>query len=170
LYISEFLYFTLTATIKWSILAMYLRIFPTMRMRTGVYIIGVVVSVWWLVTTMITIFQCTPVPKVYTPDLKGGSCLDKTKFFLGVSVPNIVEDIFILCLPTYEIWRLKVPRPQKLAICAVFLMGFLMVVVACVRLKSLTDLIQNQGDLTGKPESPCPLQQYADLPFSPQRP
>jgi len=100
-------------------------------MRTGVYILGTIAGVRWLVTILVTLFQCSPIEKAYMPYLVGGSCLDKSKFFLGSSVPNIVEDIVILLLPTPQIWKLKVPKAQKVAICAVFLLGFLLVLVRC---------------------------------------
>ncbi|KAK0734681.1 hypothetical protein B0T26DRAFT_670942 [Lasiosphaeria miniovina] len=139
LFVSEFNYFTLIAVIKASILVMYCRIFPSRFMKKGVWVIGVFVG-------------CKPIDKFFRPFMKEGMCLDTTKLFVGNSIINIISDIMILALPTHEVWRLQVPRPQKLAIWGVFILGFLRfgsaVVMTCIRLKSLINLVDGQADFT----------------------
>ncbi|KAK3329940.1 hypothetical protein B0H66DRAFT_542409 [Apodospora peruviana] len=148
LYIAEYHYFTLVAVIKASILAMYYRIFPTRFMKHSVYIIGGSVVLWWVAIILVTIFQCQPVSKAYKPFMEGGTCLDKTQFFFGNSIPNILQDILIIALPMKEVWRLQVSRQQKVAIGGVFILGFAVVIIGCIRLKSLLDLVNDQSDFT----------------------
>ncbi|KAM7187827.1 integral membrane [Naviculisporaceae sp. PSN 640] len=150
LYIGEYLYFTLVAVIKASILAMYYRIFPTRTMKWGVYILGVTVILWWIAIILVTIFQCQPVSKAYKPFMPTGSCLEKEQFFFGNSIPNVIQDVFILVLPAREVWRLQVSIRQKIAILGVFVLGFAVVIIGCIRLKSLLDLVHSE-DFTGKP-------------------
>ncbi|KAK3382611.1 hypothetical protein B0T24DRAFT_18981 [Lasiosphaeria ovina] len=148
LFVSEFNYFTLIAVIKASILVMYCRIFPSRFMKKGVWVIGVFVGVWWFATILVTLFQCKPIDKFFRPFMKEGMCLDTTKLFVGNSIINIISDIMILALPTHEVWRLQVPKPQKLAIWGVFILGFLAVVMTCIRLQSLINLVDGQADFT----------------------
>jgi len=116
---------------------MYIRIFPTRFMRIAVYVLGGFVSVLWLASILVVVFQCTPVQKAYMPYLQEGYCLDTMDWFLGNSVPNIASELLILILPTREIWKLKVSRPQKIAISVVFLMGTVIIIVTCIRLEGL---------------------------------
>jgi hypothetical protein len=106
-----------------SILAMYMRIFPTRFMKVGVYIISAFVVAWYITAIFVTIFQCVPVQKAYTPSIQRGHCVSNIKWFLGSSIPNIIQDIMILFLPVHEIWKLHLPKPQKIGISAVFLLG-----------------------------------------------
>lgn len=55
--------------------------------------------------------------------MKGGTCLDKNKFFIGNSIPNIVMDAMIIALPVFEVSKVQVPRSQKIGIAGIFLLG-----------------------------------------------
>ncbi|KAK0656953.1 hypothetical protein B0T16DRAFT_452461 [Cercophora newfieldiana] len=148
-YISEYFYFTCVLFIKASVLAMYLRIFPTRFIKIGVYVLGTYVVLLWVASIFVVIFQCTPVQKAYNPYIKEGWCLSIVSWFLGAAIPNIISEILILILPTREIWKLQVPRPQKLAICGVFAVGLLVVICSALRIHGLVDFDEeNQADLT----------------------
>lgn len=108
---------------KASILAMYYRIFPTRFMKLAVYTIGSTVILWFVAVELVVVFQCTPVHKSWSPFMTGGTCVDKAKFFIGNAVPNIINDVMILTLPVYEVWKLQVSRSQKNAIAGAFLLG-----------------------------------------------
>ncbi|KAK3367649.1 hypothetical protein B0H63DRAFT_565578 [Podospora didyma] len=148
LFVSEFNYFTLIAVIKASILVMYCRIFPTRFMKKSSYIIGIIVGLWWFSTILATLFQCQPVQRAYNPFMQEGSCFNISRLFVGNSIVNIITDIMIIVLPAHEVWQLHLPRAQKLAIGGVFVLGFLAVVMTCIRLKSLLDLLGGQADFT----------------------
>ncbi|KAK3935773.1 integral membrane [Diplogelasinospora grovesii] len=148
LWLAEFSYGTVCALIKCSILTMYYRIFPTRFMKTGTRLLFVLVAAWWVAVMLVTIFQCMPVQKAWDPYMEDGTCLEKEKFFLGNAIPNIITDILILGLPTFEVVRLQVTRSQKVAITGIFLLGGLVVVIAGIRLKSLTNLLGDDVDFT----------------------
>ena len=48
---------------------------------------------------------------------------------MGNAVPNIITDWALLILPIPYIWRLQQSRPQKIALCGVFLLGGLYVAI-----------------------------------------
>ncbi|RSL65169.1 hypothetical protein CEP54_004296 [Fusarium duplospermum] len=141
LFIGEFTYGTVLCTIKAAILLMYYRIFPTRFMKLGGYVLGGMTFAWWVAVVFVSIFQCVPVQKTWHPFMEGGHCLDKNQFFLGNSIPNIITDALILCLPVYEVSKLQVRRSQKLAIIGIFLLGGIVVVISCIRLKVVIDLV-----------------------------
>ncbi|KAJ3531156.1 hypothetical protein NM208_g9006 [Fusarium decemcellulare] len=156
LFIAEFTYGTVIFTIKAAILVMYCRIFPTRFMKLGACALGGLTLAWWLAVIFVSIFQCSPIRKAWLPFMEEGACLDKNKFFLGNSIPNIVTDALILSLPVYEVSKLQVRRSQKVAILGMFLLGGLVVVISCIRLKVVIDLVGGgqDGDFT-KLIGPC---------------
>lgn len=123
LFLTEFVYGTVLCTIKAGILLMYYRIFPTRSMKIGGYVLGGLTLAWWIGIVFTSIFQCTPVDKAWKPFMEGGECLDKNRFFIGNSIPNIVMDAMIIALPVFEVSKVQVPRSQKIAIAGIFLLG-----------------------------------------------
>ncbi|KAM5372390.1 hypothetical protein ACJA88_009139 [Fusarium oxysporum] len=141
---------TILCTIKVGILLMYYRIFPTKSMRIGGYILGGMTFSWWIGIIFASIFQCSPVDKAWKPFMKEGTCLDKNRFFIGNSIPNIVMDAMIIALPVFEVSKVQVPRSQKIAIAGIFLLGGLIVIISCIRLKYIVALLQagQEADFT----------------------
>ncbi|KAK4209074.1 hypothetical protein QBC37DRAFT_324543 [Rhypophila decipiens] len=134
LFSGEIIYPTAIAITKYSILAMYWRIFPTQTVRLGTYILGGMTTAWWLAVCLVAVFQCTPQGKVFNPLGIEGTCIDNNDFFLGNSIPNIITDVAILCLPTYEVGKLHLPKSQRVALGLVFLLGAGVIVASSVRL------------------------------------
>lgn len=62
--------------------------------------------------------------KIWTQNVPG-RCFDPTALAVGNAVPNITLDLTILLLPVYEISRLPMALPQKVAIAAIFMLGLL---------------------------------------------
>lgn len=102
---------------------MFYRIFPTTGMKVGGYVLGGLTLAWWLAVVLVSTFQCTPIHKAWNPLMEDDKCLETNKFFLGNSIPNIVTDALILCLPVLEVSKLQVRRSQKVAIGGMFLLG-----------------------------------------------
>ena len=64
---------------------------------------------------------------------------DQIKFFYGNAIPTIVTDLMMLGLPVPYIWRLQLPRIQKVALGCVFLVGILYVAALTIILNCLTN-------------------------------
>ncbi|KAK4150068.1 hypothetical protein C8A00DRAFT_37347 [Chaetomidium leptoderma] len=142
MYIGEILFFTTLALIKWSVLAMFYRIFPTRFMKWGYIILGSMTAAWWIAVMLVTIFQCTPVHKMW--DLAAeGTCINANVFYISTNgVPNIVTDVMILVLPMWEVYKLHVSRSQKIAIACSFLLGWIVVIFSIIKLKVMVDLYE----------------------------
>lgn len=78
----ECLYVTAVAAVKLSILAMYLRIFPSREFRIGAWVIGGTVIAWWIAIVLVCIFQCNPIYVAWTPWDKG-TCINLRASFIG---------------------------------------------------------------------------------------
>ncbi|KAI3330091.1 hypothetical protein F4824DRAFT_505450 [Ustulina deusta] len=149
LFSSEFLYPSVIATTKLSILAMYYRIFPTRYIKYGKLVVGSITTMWWTAYILVTIFQCMPIAKVLDKSIQG-YCLPLYAFFLGSSIPNIVTDIVILSLPLYEIRKLHLPLRNRAALAGIFLLGAGVTAISGVRLWYHIELLEKgtNSDLT----------------------
>jgi hypothetical protein len=120
-------YGTIIAIIKFSILFLYYRVFPTRFMQRATFVLGGIVMAWWLAVVLVSIFQCDPVDKVWKPFMQRGHCINKNPYFLGNAIPNIITDVMILFLPVHQLWGLQIKLPQKIAVLGIFMLGSLLV-------------------------------------------
>ncbi|KAF4451408.1 hypothetical protein F53441_5609 [Fusarium austroafricanum] len=61
-------------------------------------------------------------------------CIDSNKFYVEITIPNIVFDIATVILPVREVWRLQMGRDKKWAITTIFLLGGSVVLASIARL------------------------------------
>lgn len=78
----ECLYVTAVAAVKLSLLAMYLRIFPSREFKIGAWVIGSTVVAWWIAIVLVCIFQCNPIYVAWVPWAEG-TCLNLRASFIG---------------------------------------------------------------------------------------
>lgn len=124
LYFDEIWYNTVIALTKLSVLCFYRRIFAVARpLRITIWIVGGIVLAWWIAFTLASILQCIPIEGYWNPKIKA-HCEYKYGFFLGQAVPNIMLDFVLLFLPLQPLWKLHMKRPHKLALGAVFVLGY----------------------------------------------
>lgn len=112
-------------TAKLSILALYWRLFPTRFMKRSCVVLAVLTAMWCAAGVLVDIFQCTPVGVAFAVPITGEDrhCISQTGYCLGMIIPNILIDVMILCLPTFEVSKLHLPRGQRFALASVFLLG-----------------------------------------------
>lgn len=134
------LYGTASPLVKFTVLALYWRIFPTTAMRRAVHLLGCMTAGWWVAIQLVTIFQCDPISKVWDIELRG-HCINQLLFYAWNSVPNCALDFLIVILPMREILRLQTSSAQKAGLASTFLLGGLVVVASAVRTWTKWDLI-----------------------------
>ena len=126
--------------VKFSILAMYYRIFPTRFMKWGCAILGTVTALWAVSTLFACVFQCTPIQRSWQLDGQG-TCVDTLALYIGTTgVPNLVTDFALLCLPMYEVYKLHTPTGQKVALAASFFLGAMVIVADIFKLQVWVEL------------------------------
>ncbi|KAK2615715.1 hypothetical protein N8I77_002450 [Diaporthe amygdali] len=134
LYASQMVYATSIMTAKLSILALYWRLFPTLFMKRGCIVLAVMTAMWWIAGVLVDIFQCTPVSRALGPSIPTEGCISQDAYCFGMIIPNILIDMAILCLPTFEVSKLHLPRSQKCALASVFLLGAAVMSASGIRL------------------------------------
>ncbi|KAJ6437900.1 cation transporter-like protein [Purpureocillium lavendulum] len=85
---------------------------------------ALLVALWGISSTFISIFNCTPVSAFWT---RKGSCLDFKKFGIGYAIVNITTDFAVWLMPMPSVWAIQLPPSQKIALCLIFLLGLLLV-------------------------------------------
>ncbi|KAF5003021.1 hypothetical protein FDECE_10422 [Fusarium decemcellulare] len=130
----EISYGTACPLSKIAVLAMYYRIFSASKIiRWCVWAISSMLVGWGIAVVAVSIFSCDPVAGFWNPAI-ARSCIDSSKFYIGITVPNIIFDILTVALPIHEVWRLQMGREKKLAISGVFLLGGSVVLASVARL------------------------------------
>ncbi|POS73666.1 hypothetical protein DHEL01_v207940 [Diaporthe helianthi] len=150
LYAGQIIYASTILTAKLSILALYWRLFPTAFMKRGCVVLAALTAMWAIAGVLVDIFQCTPVSKTFDTSMKvDGDCISQTGYCLGMIIPNILIDIMILSLPTFEVAKLHLPRSQRIALGSVFLLGTGVCAASGVRMYYHLELVRAgiNGDL-----------------------
>ncbi|OGM45087.1 hypothetical protein ABOM_006658 [Aspergillus bombycis] len=127
---------------KAAILFQYLRIFVTPRMRLACYGLVAFLAIYGAWAFFTGWLVCVPVKKLWD-DSVHGFCFNKKALWLSNSAIHIFTDILILLYPMPIVRSLQLPRPQKIALTAVFAVGVLVTVTSILRLQSLLIISQS---------------------------
>ncbi|KAI4127061.1 MAG: hypothetical protein LQ347_004750 [Umbilicaria vellea] len=149
LYVLEAIYPACTAATKISILLLYRRVFTTLNpyFRYCLYIISIVLVGWAISGFFTTVFQCTPIHKIWEGGGEG-ECIDLVPALIALAVINTVVNAAVLILPMPIVWYLNMPRRRKVAICGIFVIGSGDVISSIVRTALTSQLKTTDVDLT----------------------
>jgi hypothetical protein len=138
------LYIISGGMIKISILLFYRRldsrnITRTFRIATWINVIGIAGFV--VAFTLVLFFSCNPSSAFWdqfdiqkTLDGYLYNCwVDESADLLAASIISAIQDAIAAFLPTILYWNLQIPRRQKVALGAIFALGYSVCIVACVR-------------------------------------
>ena len=91
-------------------------------MDLGTRTIGAFVVLWGIAVVLVSIFACQPVSGVWDLSIPS-KCINFNRFFIGISIPNVLADVMVLCLPMPQLWKLKLPPRTKVIVSGIFLTG-----------------------------------------------
>lgn len=119
-----FLYSTAITFVKLSALLFYNRVFRNVVwFRWTLWATATLVLAWWLAFVLVAIFTCIPVEKQWDTKVPG-HCVSPASTYIGTATPNVLIDLIILLLPMPVLWRLQSSGRRKLALTAVFTLGY----------------------------------------------
>ncbi|KAM0332420.1 hypothetical protein ACHAQA_002700 [Verticillium albo-atrum] len=157
LFISEIVYTITLATVKWSTLAFYWRIFSANNsIKIPIWSLAGIVAAWAVTVLIVTFLQCRPLPSFWmrfdpvNPSVPGEfTCdVDLNSFFNGNSIPNIITDGLVVLLPVPYILKLQLSTIHKLAITGIFSLGIFVTAISIVRLVNILDVDLTSPDVT----------------------
>ncbi|RYC79260.1 hypothetical protein BFJ63_vAg17860 [Fusarium oxysporum f. sp. narcissi] len=119
---------------KMAVLAMYYHIFSTSRLlRYCTWVMASMMAGWGIAVVGVSIFTCTPVHGFWDKSIPS-KCIDSTRFYIGITIPNIIFDVCTVVLPVREVWKLQMGRDKKWALTTIFLLGGSVVLASIARL------------------------------------
>ncbi|KAF1927875.1 uncharacterized protein M421DRAFT_421069 [Didymella exigua CBS 183.55] len=143
LYVTNAAYHTTTFLIKVSLLLQYLRLFRQGILRYICMILLFIVACWGLAFSFLAWFPCLPVSGFWhrTAQSKcygfGYRTMDEAKITLYIFAgTNMFFDVVIFLIPLTEFFRPGLRKKQILAMIGLFAVGFLVVLMAVLRLWS----------------------------------
>ena len=123
----EVIYCTAVVFPKLSILALYLRLFPTQKVyRYVAYAMMVIISANGIAGDVTSLLSCRPLSMRWDQNIKG-ECINVSNYWRFISLANIITDLAMLVFPLPHVWQLKTSRSQKISLTVLFLTGSLWV-------------------------------------------
>ena len=123
LFAHVFLYSTTVTFTKCSIVVFYRRIF---NLRWLLYF-AIAIILGYFVAVIVTIAAaCRPTSyfwEQYTDPTAEGTCIDVPQFFFVNGIAAVIIDVMILCVPAPVIWKLQMPKSQRVAVTSILLLG-----------------------------------------------
>ncbi|KAL8783397.1 MAG: hypothetical protein Q9213_004656 [Squamulea squamosa] len=153
-YVSRILYIPAIFFVKLAILSQYLRLLaPNMSVNRTLFIAARVIIVaslvFYIISTFLTIFACSPLEKIWNPLIQGGRCLNNNNIGVLISILfNIISDVVILLLPVKTVWGLQIPRNKKIKILALFATGLLACIASSMIVFYIVRMSQKYADVS----------------------
>ncbi|KAI4284402.1 MAG: hypothetical protein L6R38_001455 [Xanthoria sp. 2 TBL-2021] len=120
----ELFYCIAIASVKWSCLLLYRRLFPTRGFQNILWAVAVFIGLYTAIQGFLVVFQCKPIKAAWDTSIKA-ECINLSAMSIVTASLNVATDIVTLTLPLPLIWRLQLPRAQRLQVCGIFLLGSL---------------------------------------------
>ena len=126
LFAGEIQYIVGIVLAKWSILALYRRVFPMSNVpriwRICWWTLSVLTPLM-LAFTFSSVFQCHPVSYFWNRTIPGGYCSSGVPYFRANAICNILLDVSILLLPLPVLSKLQMGKSKKIGLILLFLLG-----------------------------------------------
>ncbi|KAI4252134.1 MAG: hypothetical protein LQ352_004456 [Teloschistes flavicans] len=128
---------------KLAVLFFYQRLFQGRWVQMGIWIMVGVTFVWTVGFFFSELLQCVPISANwkgfgYDPAACG---VNANIMIMAQTWSDIATNVVILLLPIHSIWALQMPPRRKLAVCGIFLLGFLTVGAGIAKLAVYYDML-----------------------------
>ncbi|CZR62990.1 uncharacterized protein PAC_12887 [Phialocephala subalpina] len=134
-YVANIFYVLVQNIPKFSILLLYLRIFPTPEFRRKPYAALTWQACHTLGFLFAVAFQCVPVPSFWDPFITDKRCVNLPVLaYMGAGF-SIFEDIVIMLLPIYELKGLNLGLRKRIALILMSALGSFACLISMIRLK-----------------------------------
>ncbi|KAI0470509.1 hypothetical protein GGR56DRAFT_147989 [Xylariaceae sp. FL0804] len=109
---------------KISVVAFYRRIFRSNIFVKFSNILLVINALWGIAFFIALLLQCVPVDAIWNQAAQENAhCFNPVPLYYGIAISDTIMDFVILAAPQPIIWRLQMPKRQKVAISGILLVG-----------------------------------------------
>ncbi|KAH7310571.1 hypothetical protein B0I35DRAFT_481875 [Stachybotrys elegans] len=157
LFASILCYTVTLVLVKLSILAFYWKTFSVNASTRPLILALTFMTCGWGIAIIITnCLQCQPISALWDryrpnnpPSPADYECNVNTRgLFIASAIPNIMVDILLMALPMPYIWRLRLPRRQKVAVGGIFAVGIFVTITSVLRLAMVINIDRSSVDVT----------------------
>ena len=127
IFVSALGYHVTIMLLKFTFLLQFRRVFPLPAFQRLCDISLVFLAVWTVAGIVGGVTICLPLSQNWDPQEPSWICEKRLWFWLGHGVVHVVTDIAILIMPLPLLRTLPLPPLHKMALIAVFCLGFLYV-------------------------------------------
>ncbi|KAF2765926.1 hypothetical protein EJ03DRAFT_195191 [Teratosphaeria nubilosa] len=146
---NRFFYNTYLWLQKLVLLDLYRRLYLNLRWERGIYQIFLVFfAVTYFGTQISNISECRPTRLYWQVIPDPGSCVQAKVQLLVLGILNIVTDAMLLALPWPLIINVKLSWQRKAQMWCLFLFGFFIIAITCIRLPINDNHISSQVNRT----------------------
>jgi hypothetical protein len=138
-YVMAPLYFTQLTLLKLTLLFFYIRVFPAANVQRILWATVIFVVAWGFAFVVVAIFQCHPIHYFWNKwdGMHKGHCLDINAITASNAAISIALDLWILGIPLWQLWGLKMHWKKKIGVALMFCVGTFVTVVSILRLTAL---------------------------------
>ncbi|KAI1295310.1 hypothetical protein F5Y03DRAFT_399289 [Xylaria venustula] len=123
------------ALIKFSVVSLYRRIFRTRVFIHFTTVLLILDIMWGFCFFIAVLLQCVPTHAAWNSAAREHAhCYNPMTAFKGLAISDTIFDVVILFSPIPIVWRLQMPRKQKLAVTAILFLGTFVVDVSAARI------------------------------------
>ncbi|KAI0149602.1 hypothetical protein GGR57DRAFT_226761 [Xylariaceae sp. FL1272] len=119
--------------IRYSVILLYLQLFPTTVTRRTCYVLGAICIGWFIASEAATLAICIPVEAFWNYGISG-RCIDGKAATIFQAFPGFLIDVVSVALPIYEVSQLNMDKTRKRIVMGIFLVGGLATTASLARL------------------------------------
>ncbi|KAJ5682562.1 hypothetical protein N7462_005727 [Penicillium macrosclerotiorum] len=140
-YLSSIFYLSCLGFVKTSVLWFYTRLGDRYLTKISYIMIGVIVC---QATSFVLVaaFQCQTISKAWT-STGPGKCVNINVFYLCNAALNILTDLLTYTLPIRVIFKLQMPRKQKIALGFILCLGLFACVSSIIRITYIPTMLSS---------------------------
>ncbi|KAF9698550.1 hypothetical protein EKO04_003923 [Ascochyta lentis] len=142
-FIYVFIYTWSVCVIKFSILALYRRIFGLTWL--GYFCLALTIC-YMIVNHVVLPLYTRPLSYYWEQwyGAQGVLQVNEAKFYLGMGIINLFGDICLLAVPISSVLKLQMERTQKVAVCVIFLLGSFVCFASLYRIITILRLVSSR--------------------------
>ncbi|RAR01503.1 cfem domain-containing protein [Stemphylium lycopersici] len=144
-YIATILWGLELLLIKYSILCLYIRIFPNVWLKRAVWAFMAFTALFTLPLIFLAAFQCIPVRAIWDLQEQGtAKCIDYMAVLRLTVVYEIIAETILFSLPIPIVWKLQMETAKKIQLLFFFSLGIwqvFVIVMSIIRLPFLPGVV-----------------------------
>lgn len=144
-YIATLLWAFNLLLLKFSILTLYLRIFPNQWLRRFIAAFSIFSILYTFPLIFLTAFQCMPIYAFWDLEAqKTAKCIDWTAVLRATVIFEVIAEVVLFVLPIPVVIKLQMPRGKKVLLMVFFGLGMGIIGISCARLPYLEEVTSGE--------------------------